>query len=86
MATSKNNIAASLTVPADRDILVCIFQRGAADGLNALVPFADPDYIGHRPNIFVPEASLTKLDTEVILVRKYTGLVLVLIIFREEKQ
>jgi uncharacterized protein (DUF1501 family) len=63
MADSTHNIAASLTVPADRDILVCIFQRGAADGLNALVPFADTDYIGHRPDIFVPEASLTKLDT-----------------------
>ncbi len=63
MANSKQNIAASLTLPADRDILVCIFQRGAADGLNALVPFADPDYIGHRPNIYVPEASLTKLDS-----------------------
>ena len=62
MATRKQTIAGSLTVPANRDILVCIFQRGAADGLNALVPFGDADYLLHRPNIFVPEASLTKLD------------------------
>lgn len=63
MANSEQKIAASLTLPADRDILVCIFQRGAADGLNALVPFGDADYISHRPTIHVPEASLTKLDT-----------------------
>ena len=62
MATRKHKIAASLTVPSDRDILVCIFQRGAADGLNAVVPFGDNDYISHRPNIFVAEASLSKLD------------------------
>ncbi len=54
MATSKQKIAASLTVPADRDILVCIFQRGAADGLNALVPYGDADYYTHRPGIAVP--------------------------------
>ena len=38
----------------DRDILVCVFQRGAADGLNAIVPFADADYYSHRSNINVP--------------------------------
>ncbi len=38
----------------DRDILVCIFQRGAADGLNALVPYADPYYYSHRSTINVP--------------------------------
>lgn len=38
----------------DRDILVCIFQRGAADGLNALVPHGDSDYYTARPTINVP--------------------------------
>jgi uncharacterized protein (DUF1501 family) len=55
MANSKQTIAASLTLPADRDILVCIFQRGAADGLNAVVPYGDGSYEGHRPNIYVPK-------------------------------
>ena len=63
MANSKQKFATSLTVPSDRDILVCIFQRGAADALNAVVPFGDGDYVSHRPTIFVPEAGLTKLDT-----------------------
>jgi uncharacterized protein (DUF1501 family) len=46
--------AASTTLPADRDILVCIFQRGAADGLNALVPYGDPNYYSQRSGIAVP--------------------------------
>ncbi|MGJ8668645.1 MAG: DUF1501 domain-containing protein [Oceanococcus sp.] len=31
--------------------LVVIFQRGAADGLNSIVPFADPYYYDLRPDI-----------------------------------
>jgi uncharacterized protein (DUF1501 family) len=38
-----------------QDILVCIFQRGAADGLNALVPYADTEYYNKRPNIAVAQ-------------------------------
>jgi uncharacterized protein (DUF1501 family) len=45
---------ASLTFPADRDILVCIFQRGAADGLNSLVPYGDAEYYTRRGVIAVP--------------------------------
>jgi len=51
-------IAAHPGIPGDRDILVCIFQRGAADGLNALVPYMDPLYQIHRPAIAVPKPSL----------------------------
>ena len=53
MSTS-SRIAAHPTLPG-HDILLCIFQRGAADGLNAVVPYTDPDYAGlHRPTIAVP--------------------------------
>lgn len=31
--------------------LVVIFQRGGCDGLNTVVPYADPDYAGLRPTI-----------------------------------
>ncbi|MBW9258644.1 MAG: DUF1501 domain-containing protein [Candidatus Thiodiazotropha sp. (ex. Lucinisca nassula)] len=41
-------------LPADKDLLVCLFQRGAADGLNSLVPYTDPDYYTQRSNIAVP--------------------------------
>ena len=35
-------------------ILVAIFQRGAADGLNIVVPFGDRNYYDLRPTIAVP--------------------------------
>src|SRR5512135_2047122 len=33
------------------DILVCIFMRGAADGLNLVVPYGDKDYYAHRDTL-----------------------------------
>lgn len=36
-------------------ILITIFQRGAMDGLNAVVPFGDQSYYGLRPSIAVPK-------------------------------
>jgi uncharacterized protein (DUF1501 family) len=37
-----------------RKILVAIFQRGAADGLNIVVPFSETRYYDARPTIAVP--------------------------------
>jgi uncharacterized protein (DUF1501 family) len=53
MMPTTNKIAAHPSIP-DHDILLCIFQRGAADGLNAVVPYSDPDYLVNRPGIAVP--------------------------------
>src|SRR5437763_6294541 len=38
-----------------KKVLVAIFQRGAVDGLNMVVPFADPDYYRLRPTIAIPK-------------------------------
>jgi len=40
-----------------RKILVAIFQRGAADGLNVVVPFAEKRYYEMRPTIGIPAPS-----------------------------
>ncbi len=40
-----------------KKILVAIFQRGAADGLNIVVPFAEKDYYTMRPTIAIPAPS-----------------------------
>jgi uncharacterized protein (DUF1501 family) len=37
-----------------RKILVAIFQRGAMDGLNAVIPYAESEYYSLRPNIAIP--------------------------------
>ncbi len=42
--------------------LVVIFQRGAADGLNMVVPHAEPTYYAMRPTINIPRSSVIDLD------------------------
>jgi uncharacterized protein (DUF1501 family) len=42
--------------------LVVIFQRGAADGLNIVVPFAEPQYYAMRPSINIPRNAVINLD------------------------
>jgi uncharacterized protein (DUF1501 family) len=38
-----------------KKILVAIFQRGAVDGLNMVVPFGEPSYYALRPSIAIPK-------------------------------
>ena len=40
---------------ARRKILITIFQRGAVDGLNMIVPFGEREYYAARPSIAVPK-------------------------------
>ena len=42
--------------------LVVIFQRGAADGLNIVVPHGEPAYYAMRPSINIPRKALIDLD------------------------
>ena len=37
--------------------LVVIFQRGAADGLNVVVPYREKNYYAMRPSIAIPAKS-----------------------------
>ena len=45
-----------------KKILVAIFQRGAADGLNVVVPHGEPAYYSMRPTIAVPRPSAGSPD------------------------
>jgi uncharacterized protein (DUF1501 family) len=42
--------------------LVVIFQRGAADGLNIVVPHGEPAYYAMRPSINIPRNAVIDLD------------------------
>jgi uncharacterized protein (DUF1501 family) len=42
--------------------LVAIFQRGAADGLNIVVPYGDKSYYQLRPNLNIAPKDVVKLD------------------------
>jgi uncharacterized protein (DUF1501 family) len=50
---SRAAYAADASSPRRR-VLVAIFQRGAVDGLNMVVPFGDPHYYELRPTIAIP--------------------------------
>jgi uncharacterized protein (DUF1501 family) len=60
--------AVAETPAAGKKQLVVIFQRGAADGLNVIVPFTEPNYYRMRPSIAIPrptrggEAAAIDLD------------------------
>ncbi len=47
---------------SDHPILICLFQRGAVDGLNMIVPHGDPFYARERPRIAVPHRDVVDLD------------------------
>src|SRR5690348_14191608 len=47
---------------AGRKRLVIIFQRGAADGLNIVIPHGEPQYYAMRPSINIPRNSVLDLD------------------------
>src|ERR1700688_63285 len=47
--------AVAATPAASRKRLVGLFQRGAGDGLNIVVPFAEPNYYRIRPTIAIPQ-------------------------------
>jgi uncharacterized protein (DUF1501 family) len=42
--------------------LVVIFQRGAADGLNVVVPYREKNYYSMRPSIAIPQNQVVDLD------------------------
>ncbi|MEO5589203.1 MAG: DUF1501 domain-containing protein [Gemmatimonadaceae bacterium] len=45
---------AELLKPAGKKTLICLFQRGAADALNIVVPHGDKSYYDLRPSIAIP--------------------------------
>src|ERR1700687_4348729 len=50
----KRAIAATPSTTGKKQFVV-LFQRGAADGLNIVVPFAEPNYYRLRPTIAIPQ-------------------------------
>ena len=54
--------AATATTMAQGKKLVVIFQRGAADGLNIVVPWREPNYYAMRPTIAIQQKQVLDLD------------------------
>ena len=47
-----------------KKILVAIFQRGAADGLNVVVPHGEKAYYGLRPTIAIPRPTAAAVERQ----------------------
>jgi len=55
-------IYAAETAAPGKKRLIVLFQRGAADGLNIVVPHGEQAYYAMRPNIAIPRQSVLNLD------------------------
>src|ERR1700722_14169203 len=55
-------LAQTTSAQAQGKKLVIIFQRGAADGLNIVVPHAEKNYYQLRPTIAIPQTQPIDLD------------------------
>jgi uncharacterized protein (DUF1501 family) len=47
-----------------RRVLVCLFQRGAVDGLSMVVPYGEAAYYRERPRIAIPRDQVVRLDSQ----------------------
>ena len=58
-----------------KKILVAIFQRGAMDGLNVVIPFGEQRYYDLRPNLALPrpdgtaDSAITSTDSSACIRR-----------------
>src|SRR3989441_4742619 len=59
--------AAAATPSGGKKQLVVLFQRGAADGLNIVVPFGEPNYYRMRLSIAIPQPRGGSADAAVDL-------------------
>jgi uncharacterized protein (DUF1501 family) len=58
---------AATAAPNNKKKMVVLFQRGAMDGLNVVIPFGEPNYYQLRPTIAVPEPRSGSSDSAIDL-------------------
>ncbi len=59
--------AVAATAAPSKKKMVVLFQRGAMDGLNVVIPFAEPEYYRLRPTIAIPPPRRGGTDTAIDL-------------------
>jgi len=74
VAASKGFEAIAADVAASNRTLVILELMGGNDGLNTVVPYADPKYPQYRSRIGIPVASVIPLDSKLGLNPQMTGL------------
>ena len=61
------NLAAAVSAPATRALLVLVELKGGNDGLNTVIPFADPLYSQLRPRLAIARDQVLQLDERTAL-------------------
>jgi uncharacterized protein (DUF1501 family) len=59
---ARSVMAEMTTAAANKKKLVVLFQRGAADGLNIVVPYREKNYYSMRPSIAIQQNEVLDLD------------------------
>ena len=59
---SRSVLAEMTTAAANKKKLVVLFQRGAVDGLNVVVPYTEKNYYAMRPTIAIKQNEVIDLD------------------------
>src|SRR6201985_2257059 len=59
---SRSVLAEVTTAAANKKKLVVLFQRGAVDGLNVVVPYKEKNYYAMRPSIAIQEKDVLDLN------------------------
>src|SRR5580700_8456698 len=59
--------AVAATETPNKKKMVVLFQRGAMDGLNVVIPFGERNYYSLRPTIAIPEPRRSNADTVIDL-------------------
>jgi uncharacterized protein (DUF1501 family) len=59
---ARSVMAEVTTAAANKKKLVVLFQRGAADGLNIVVPYCEKNYYSMRPSIAIQQNEVLDLD------------------------
>jgi uncharacterized protein (DUF1501 family) len=65
LANAANTLAAERAQDADGRILVVLQLDGGNDGLNTVAPYADDDYVKHRPRLHLDAKAVARIDDHV---------------------
>jgi uncharacterized protein (DUF1501 family) len=74
LARTANALAADAATGNPGRVLVVLQLDGGNDGLNTVVPYGDPAYVKHRPQLHLNPNNLHKIDDRVGLHPALTGL------------